>query len=141
MVGKMLIWLAVWSFTRGRNSLRKASDSLGVLYIFQLAAIRGLRMCGTVFHGASDVGRPEVAGMVQAMVLRLVIDVRHYKEKTVLMAGRSFLQRCQEVLPVCSSYRVMNLRRSAPAAASTPVPSRTKEPGSGVTPVVPVPTP
>src|ERR1700761_8225487 len=44
MAGKMAMSLEGWLLTRGRNSSRKAMDSWGVLYIFQLAAIRGLRM-------------------------------------------------------------------------------------------------
>src|SRR5271168_4929631 len=59
MVGKRATSLAVWSLTRGRNSSRKAKDSLGVLYIFQLAAISGLRMCESVFHLHGVEGREE----------------------------------------------------------------------------------
>src|ERR1700761_3778262 len=44
MVGQRRISSRVWSSTRGRKASRKASDSLGVLYIFQLPAMMGLRM-------------------------------------------------------------------------------------------------
>src|SRR6202789_756302 len=57
MVGKMVMSLEVWSLTSGRNSSRKANDSLGVLYIFQLAAISGLRICNLVFHLHGVEGR------------------------------------------------------------------------------------
>src|ERR1700761_2973946 len=56
MVGKIAISLEVWSLTRGRNSLRNAKDSLGVLYIFQLAAISGFLMCESVFHFVGVLG-------------------------------------------------------------------------------------
>src|SRR5271154_3016447 len=72
MVGKIAISLAVWSLTRGRNSLRNARDSLGVLYIFQLAAINGFRMCGSVFHLAAVVGRPEVTTALAVFIWSLI---------------------------------------------------------------------
>ena len=67
MAGQRTISAAVLCLTRGKKLVRKAVDSVGVLYIFQLAAIRSLRMsfsipsskgaCREVFHesdGQSD---------------------------------------------------------------------------------------
>jgi hypothetical protein len=40
--------------------VRKAVDSVGFLYIFQLAAINGLRMWGSVFHFGFIQGREDI---------------------------------------------------------------------------------
>src|SRR5271156_2781953 len=50
MAGQRAISAAGAFLVRGKKLVRKAVDSMGVLYIFQLAAIRGLRMSDLVFH-------------------------------------------------------------------------------------------
>jgi hypothetical protein len=44
IAGQRTISAAVLFFTSGKKLVRKAVDSAGVLYIFQLAAIRSFRM-------------------------------------------------------------------------------------------------
>src|SRR5260370_40090778 len=45
--GQRTISVCEFCLMRGKKAVRKAVDSEGVLYIFQLAAIKGLRMVGT----------------------------------------------------------------------------------------------
>src|ERR1700733_10199069 len=50
MAGQRTISAAVSFLMRGKKLVRKALDSIGVLYIFQLAATRSLRIWFLVFH-------------------------------------------------------------------------------------------
>src|SRR5882757_7562859 len=56
MAGQRTISAVVFCLTRGKKLVRKAVDSVGVLYIFQLAAIRSLRICNLVFHLRAVLG-------------------------------------------------------------------------------------
>src|SRR3984885_13607329 len=50
IAGQRTISAVVLFLMRGKKLVRKAVDSMGVLYIFQLAAIRSLRIWFLVFH-------------------------------------------------------------------------------------------
>ncbi len=50
IAGQRRISAWVLCLTRGKKLVRKAVDSTAVLYIFQFAAIRSLRMLLSVFH-------------------------------------------------------------------------------------------
>src|SRR5579875_738084 len=55
MVGKTRISSRVWPSTSGKKASKKARDSRGVLYIFQLPAMIGLRMWGVGLQGGLGV--------------------------------------------------------------------------------------
>src|SRR5580704_196771 len=57
IAGQRTISAAVSFLMRGKKLVRKAVDSVGVLYIFQLAAMRSLRICNLVFHLRATLGR------------------------------------------------------------------------------------